>query len=293
MSKPILSVVIAGSRQTGPTREILDVLQSTTENIECILVTTNSSLDFSPFEKAGFKILRKPVGTTVPCLRAAGLSQASGDIVAMTEDFCLPSPEWATNIVNAHKQSDAIAIGGPVKRRNGATADWALTFCEYARFLPYNHADGCRELPAVNISFKKNKLIECYGKIPEEIEEYHLLPFLLKKGERLKWDNDIYIFDVNDQQLSRSIRSFFFHGRYYGGIRVKNSGVYIKLLRAAASPVIPVLQILRTAGFAFRSGYAPQFIQSLFVIFLLSASWALGEGVGSAFGEGNSKDHWI
>jgi hypothetical protein len=197
------------------------------------------------------------------------------------------------NIVNAHKQSDAIAIGGPVKRRGGTAAEWALTFCEYARFLPFNRSGDCHELPAVNISFKKAKLLEIYDSIPAEIEEFHMLPYLLKKGSRLEWNNDVYIFDVNDQPLCRSIPSFFFHGRYYGGIRVKNSRFHTKILRAALAPLIPLLQTFRIARFALQAGYAKHFVQSLFFIILLSSSWAVGEGIGSILGEGNSKYHWI
>ena len=293
MIKPVLSIVIAGSRLTGPKPEILDALKSSPENVEYIIVTANSLYDFILFKKAGFKILREPVGTSIPSLRATGLRHAEGDIVVLTEDFCLPPEDWVKNIVNAHKQSDAIAIGGPVKRRDGTAADWALTFCEYARFLPFNHSGDCHELPAVNISFNKAKLLEVYDSIPAEIEEFHMLPYLLKKGSRLEWNNAIYIFDVNDQPLYRSIASFFFHGRYYGGIRVKNSSFHTKLLRAALVPFIPILQTFRIAKFAFQSGYAKQFVQSLFLIILLSSAWALGEGIGSILGEGNSKYHWI
>lgn len=292
MIKPVLSIIIAGSRLTGPKPEILDTLKSSPENVEYIIVTANSTYDFILFEKAGFKILREPVGTSIPSLRATGLRHAAGDIVAMTEDFCLPPEDWVKNIVNAHKQSDAIAIGGPVKRRDGAAAEWALTFCEYARFLPFNRSGDCHELPAVNISFKKAKLLEIYDSIPAEIEEFHMLPYLLKKGSRLEWNNDVYIFDVNDQPLCRSIPSFFFHGRYYGGIRVKNSRFHTKILRAALAPFIPLLQSFRIARFALRAGYARQFVQSLFFIILLSSSWAVGEGIGSILGEGNSKYHW-
>lgn len=66
-----------------------------------------------------------------------------------------------------------------------------------------------KKLPAVNISFKKSKLIDVLGGLPDEIEEYKLLPLLEAQGEPLVWDKAIYVYGVNDQKIKRSMQSFF------------------------------------------------------------------------------------
>jgi hypothetical protein len=292
MDRPILSVVIAGSRAMGPVDKFLDQIKLNQHKVEYILVTANQNLNVSPFENAGAKVLIEAEGTMVPHLRAVGFKYATSELVAMTEDFCLPSDNWVESIINAHKKNHAIAIGGPVKRQSGTAGEWALSFCEYARFMPSNNLN-VKDLPAVNISFKRAKVTEIYGGVPDEIEEFTMLPFLVDHGASLVWDERIYIYDVNDQPMRRSLPSFFFHGRYFGGMRVKGSGFTTKLIRAFLSPCIPFMQVLRVGKHALSAGYLKYFLRSFVFIFLLSTYWALGEGIGSIMGEGNSKKHWV
>jgi len=289
---PILSIIIAGSRAAGPVPEFLDQIKLNKHRVEYILVTANQTVDLSAFENAGAKVLLETEGTMVPSLRATGFKHATSTIVAMTEDFCLPPDNWIESILRAHKESSAIAIGGPVKRLNGTAGEWALSFCEYARFMPSINLNT-KDLPAVNISFKRAKVTEIYGGVPVEIEEFTMLPFLVDHGASLVWDERIYIYDVNDQPMRRSLPSFFFHGRYFGGMRVKGSGFTTKLIRAFLSPCIPFMQVLRVGKHALSAGYLKYFLRSFVFIFLLSTYWALGEGIGSIMGEGNSKKHWV
>ena len=41
----------------------------------------------------------------IPQLRALGLAEASGDIIAITEDCCVPAENWIEEIVRAHRSS--------------------------------------------------------------------------------------------------------------------------------------------------------------------------------------------
>lgn len=292
MDRPILSVVIAGSRAMGPADKFLDQIKLNQHKVEYILVTANQNLNVSPFENAGAKVLIEAEGTMVPHLRAVGFKYATSELVAMTEDFCLPSDNWVESIINAHKKNHAIAIGGPVKRQSGTAGEWALSFCEYARFMPSNNLN-VKDLPAVNISFKKTKVTEAYGGVPDEIEEFKMLPFLMDQGASFVWDEKVVIYDVNDQSMRHSLPSFFFHGRYFGGMRAQKAGWFHKAKFAVLSPLVPFIQFIRIAKFAYKAGYTGAFFKSSLLVFLLSSSWAVGEGLGSLSGVGNSKKHWV
>ena len=49
-------------------------------------------------------------------LRAHGLNIATGEVVALLEDYARPDPAWSATIVAAHRQSWAAAIGGAIEK---------------------------------------------------------------------------------------------------------------------------------------------------------------------------------
>jgi hypothetical protein len=76
--------------------------------------------------------------------------------------------------------------------------------------MPANNLN-VKDLPAVNISFKKTKVTEAYGGVPDEIEEFKMLPFLMDQGASFVWDEKVVIYDVNDQSMRHSLnRPYWF-----------------------------------------------------------------------------------
>src|SRR5437588_9721913 len=83
----------------------------------------------------GVRLIAADAARSVPELRALGIRAASGAVVALTEDHCIPPPDWLAAIRRAHASHPAPAIGGAVD--NGAAdrlLDWAVFICEYANF---------------------------------------------------------------------------------------------------------------------------------------------------------------
>ena len=73
---------------------------------------------------------------SVPFLRAAGIREARGRLVAVTEDHCVPREDWYRQMVAAHHDRAWAAVGGGVE--NGSTeriVDWAVFFCEYSQHM--------------------------------------------------------------------------------------------------------------------------------------------------------------
>lgn len=70
-------------------------------------------------------------------LRAAALAAATGDIVAITEDHCFPSPDWASRILDEFRAfPHCIVVGGAVLNGTRDTvvdrASFEATFARYA-----------------------------------------------------------------------------------------------------------------------------------------------------------------
>src|SRR5436309_1029484 len=76
-----------------------------------------------------------PPETTVPVMRAIGITASQGGVVALLEDDVTVAVDWVRATLNAHKSED-VAIGGAVEPGPYTRGlDWAVYFCEYGRFM--------------------------------------------------------------------------------------------------------------------------------------------------------------
>ena len=120
---------------------------------------------------------------SVPQLRAAGILKATGDIIVITEDHCIPVEDWYISLVKTHQAHDNLVIGGAVD--NAATQrriDWAVYFCEYSNFLSPAPAGIVHDLPGPNVSYKR----EAVALMEDMLEDGYWENFLHQRLEG-KW----------------------------------------------------------------------------------------------------------
>jgi hypothetical protein len=293
LATPKLSVVVVGSRPAGPPATLFEVLRPglRDQTIE-IVVATASQASFEINLPAGVKVHRSSVGTTIPRLRSAGLRVASGELVALTEDFCVPAPGWASAIITAHQRTPSVAVGGPVDRDCGDLAGWALTFFEYGQFFGNSGEGPQLDLPSINVSYKTRRLRDLIGEIPDEFLETSVHGWLRERGETLWREPQAVMFDVSRQPFAESVVSQYHHGRLFGGRFRHHSSSFNKFLRSAAIPIVPAILFRRILGGAFPTVRRLQLIESSPWILLLCAAFAVGEGMGTLLGEKDSLAHW-
>ena len=79
------------------------------------------------------------------------------------------------------------------------------------------------------------------------------------------------------------------HGRCYGAMRARNMPRLERAARALATPVLPLALLARWAAAFWATGRCrSKLLLTSPLQLLLFGCWALGEGVGYAFGAGNS-----
>ena len=194
-----MSLIVAGSRPGGPALALFSTLERWLTNGQLeVLIATASQAPVAGAARAGVRVLRAASGTTVPRLRAAGLEAARAPIVALTEDFCVPSPGWADALLDAHARVDAVAIGGPIDCTGGRATDWALTLVEYGRFFGSSSAGAVGHLPGTNVSYKAEALRAILGGLPTELVETTVHATLRDRGATLWRDPRAVMVDVND-----------------------------------------------------------------------------------------------
>lgn len=290
---PLLSVVVAGSRQEGPPRELMETLRPDLQSgrVELILATARRSENPAP--ETGVVFLRSPAGTTVPELRAAGVAHARAELVALTEDFCVPGEGWVDALLQAHAGQAVTAAGGPVSRRNGSAAHWALTFCEYGRFLASTHSGRVDDLPGINVCYRTRDVRDALGALPSRWREVDVHGSLHKAGRVLWYTRSALMFDRNSRPLSSALGALYHHGRLFGGQQKERLALLARLARVLMTPVIPPLMWARQFRPAVAAGLLGPWLKAAPLTLVLLTGWALGEAWGYMCGPGDSEQRWL
>src|SRR5262249_62082026 len=93
-----LSVVVSTADNLDQVAANLGDLRAQVEAVGGELIVVNGGNVFSRNEHPGLRIHQIPGASVFDC-RAEGLSLASGEIVAFTEDHCIVSDGWGARIL--------------------------------------------------------------------------------------------------------------------------------------------------------------------------------------------------
>ena len=143
MDEPVVSVLIASVNGRPMIEECLAALEAQTAARSAeVVVADATDGETRTALRARFpdvRLLVFPKGTTIPVLRTAAFDASRASIVAVTEDHCLPETNWIEEICASLENPgcEGVAmVGGAVE--NGSRdrlVDWAVYFCEYARYM--------------------------------------------------------------------------------------------------------------------------------------------------------------
>lgn len=219
-------------------------------------------------------------------LRAAGLSIARGDIVALTEAHCLPALDWLCTARYSHQVHPAPAIGGSVENMATETlVDWAAFAFEYGRFAPPATDGPVTALAAANVSYKRNALIagrETWRRSFSEIAVHAALPALWS-------DPAMRVRHYDHIGLRRYLSERFHYSRWYAGERGRSLSGPRRLLHLLALPLLPLVLFTRAAR-RWRGKRGPYW-RTLPIMVIAAAIATCGEAVGMVAGSGDSAYH--
>lgn len=227
---------------------------------------------------------------SVPELRSAGIRASAGEIIVITEDHCIPEPDWYDSILAAHVAAENPAIGGAVD--NAATdrnIDWAVFFCEYSNFIsPVEHG-VVHDLPGPNVSYKRWSIDEMADLIRESYWENFLHWRLEERGYELWSDPRVRVLHKKHYRFGEFMSERFHYGRAFAGVRVEDSPLGKKLFFILGSPLLPPMLIVRIfRRVQRRHRHMGDFLKALPVIAVFMLAWAAGEFVGYVNGPGTS-----
>lgn len=215
---PRLSVLLPTARAWPEIGEALAaaLAQDCAEPFE-ILVLDGHGAGLAGEPSPPVRWLREP-GADVFALRALGLAEARGEIVAISEDHCVLPPDWCRRILAAHRASAAPALVGPVANHPGSArravdrANFLLTMGPYA--APLDELPPGRLPIPTNLSLKRAALPA--GRPPAGWLEYDLLAALRDRGQ-IGLAGDVTLAHLQSWRAGEALAVHFASGRAYGG----------------------------------------------------------------------------
>jgi hypothetical protein len=290
-----LSVMVVAFNGAIVLAHCLEALVPQSETTASEIVVVGSALD-----EPGYRALRAaypqvrwleaPDETTVPKMRQLALGLCQGAVVAMLEDTSLVAEGWCEAVLRAH-QSAHLAIGGPIEpAAYGRARDWAVFFCEYARFMP-PFAGAVAALPGNNAAYKQTALA---GSAADDHGFYDVFVHWRwqQQGITLIADPAMVIRHAGGWSLAHLTSSPFHHGRAFAGLRFGPKAYRLRSLYAGLALALPLVQTVRVARVAARRRYAAKLLPALPWILLFTTCWAGGEVLGYLAGAGQSAAAW-
>ena len=220
-------------------------------------------------------------------LRAAACSAATGDIVAITEDHCLPHQSWYATILKTFAENpNSVVIGGAVINGTDRTIiDRASFLTIFAQFSPTGLSAPAPSIS--NLAIRRNWL-------PWQIEpgwlEFEFLPVLTALPGCIRMTKDLIVTHEKSQRPWSTFCVHFHNGRLAGARRLEAGRTNLPGALSTACSVAS--GHLRQSYFAIRrSGSSRRrAVEQLIPSGTLMITHVLGLAVGLVWGVGSSAD---
>jgi hypothetical protein len=223
--------------------------------------------------------------------RAVGLSAATGDIIAMTEDHAVVAHDWCSRILSAHRQPYG-AVGGSVHDACRSIVNSAVFFVDFGR---YQHPmrGPAAFITDINVSYKRSALEKVRDVWETLYHETWVHEALRERGEIVWLEPAIMVHHDRGEVTLRSLLIQRFEwARLYAGRRAAAFSASTRAAYTVLSPLLPLLLIARQF-LAARSHLSTlsRLLATLPVLCLLTTVAAFGELVGYATARAVGSNH--
>jgi GT2 family glycosyltransferase len=281
---PTLSVVVASCRS----RSLLDAClgsllpQCQEYSAAVIVARAADAAEIRALQTAypEVRFVGAPGSSTIPELRAAGMQAADGDIVALTEDHCIASRDWVSQILRAHRPGVDVFGGAMDNAQRERTVDWAAYFAEYGFFA---EGDGSTKvtplITGANVTYSRNVLDDVIKCAMQGEWENVAHARLAAKGSAMQFLRTASVYQNQNYRFRDFCHDRFEHGLAYARRRLSEEGPSRRLLYLPGSLFLPLLLLFRIAQTIGREQRTP-FLRALPLTFGFLVAWSLGEAVG-------------
>jgi len=215
--------------------------------------------------------------------RSAGLSNAAGAIIAMTEDHGVPAPDWCRLMLAAHTElKDAGVIGGALENRVDKTLNWAWYYCDFGRYGRPLESQTVEYVSDVNVSYKREAIMTMKDLWETAFHETTVHWALNRRGVRIRLDPSFVIFQNRPAlSIGAALRERVEWGRAFAETRAVEIGILKRSLFAIGCLLLPLVLFSRAIKNMIRHDRSLWFMLKISpVVFLLLIFWSIGEAMG-------------
>ena len=283
---PTISVVVASNRERALLNTCLASLipQCDRASAQLIVARCGDPAEITALGKAfpGVRFLGAPQATPIPQLRGLGMADATGDIVALTEDHCVADEHWVeTMLQNAQDSADVIG-GGMGNAQRDRTVDWAAYFAEYGFFSntrPKRLSGERPLLTGANVAYKRHVVSEVIEWAKQGEWENVAHSRLLAQGSAMRFIGSAAVYQNKNYQFGEFCVDRYEHGRDFARKRLVEDPSSSRWSLLLVSPLLPPLLTWRVAVAAGPARWST-FLRALPTTFAFLTAWSIGEAVG-------------
>lgn len=217
--------------------------------------------------------------------RSAGLAAADGEIIALTDEFARPDPDWCARLDELHHALPHAVIGGAIENANPRAINHALFLADVGRYQNPLPAGSAAFVSDLNVSYKREALEQVAPVWSTMYNETHVHDGVRAQGGELWLSPDPVVrVDRGPITAGHALREAFAWARLYAGRRVQETSAGKRLLLALTAPLLAPLLLFRQLRVAVTRGRLAALVRCLPFLILIDFARALGEWTGYVTG---------
>jgi len=286
---PLLSVVLA-TNTYETIRPVLAALrrQRFPSQIEPVIVLPFSTQEEVHGEELGAfawaRVVRIDSVFPLAQARAAGVRAASSPIVFIGETHTYPQPGWAEAMLTTFEQPWTAVVPAIGNANPAGPVSWAAYLFDYGTWGKNRPAGEMSDPPTHNTAYRRTALLALGDQLQVLLDpnQEALWPRLSAAGHRAFFAPNALILHLNVNRISSLIGEKYCVGFVRGMRRARRWSWYRRILYIVASPLIPVVLLIRLVRHARLS--LPQEIPvgTIPAVMLCAGVNTLGEVLGYA-----------
>ena len=213
-------------------------------------------------------------------LAARAVAEATGDRIFLTEDHCIPQPDWVRKLYDAQAPGRA-AVGGLVHTVDETNSvDWAFYAVDFFRYMPPAVRGPSPSLTVCNVAYRRDQLRAIETLWSEIFHETAINEALRERFGDLWLAPEAQVHMRRNVRFGDAVYERYAFGRLFGCTRLQFAPGR-RLYYSVFAPALPILLLGRIARRSFRSAKgAARFLRALPVLTTLVFAWAWGEWLG-------------
>lgn len=215
-------------------------------------------------------------------LAARAIREATGDIVLLTEDHCLPSSGWVRHLVEEVQVPGRAAVGGLVETdADVSSVDWAFYYVDFFRYSQAIPAGPSPSLTVCNVAYRREYL-ETVAATWESIFHETAINDALRTRFGVLWLTPAARVSMRRRvRFGAAVYERYAFGRLFGCTRLEFGSALRRLYYLLFSPALPIILLSRMGRKAARDrGSRRRFVRALLPLSALVLAWSWGEWLG-------------